>query len=144
MNTHAIHAEASSDAKEARNLQYLKEKGVNLSIEELSKWNNSNNKKKKKKETNYVEKIMIHRKMPCEPGEYKLEIKWKDYDNSYTWKGMREKIMEVPDSLLVGILWICTGRLYRSLWNVLETNPLHWNINWIGRNKQHQHKHNFK
>ncbi len=47
---------------------------------------------------------MIHRKMPCEPGEYKLEIKWKDYDNSYTWKGMREKIMEVPDSLLVGIL----------------------------------------
>lgn len=80
--------------------------------------------------------------MSCKLGEDTLEIKWKDYDNSYTWKGMREKIMEAQYSFFEyyeSVPWVYTENFEMHL-----NYTLHWNTNWIGRNKQHQHKYNFK
>lgn len=93
-------AEKRRDAKVARNQQFLRERGLDLSISELSKLYNNNN-SKKSKETYYVEKILNHRKNKYKTGEYEVEIKWKDYGmESNTWEDMREKILEVPDNFL--------------------------------------------
>jgi hypothetical protein len=92
-------AEKRREAKVARNQQFLKERGLDLSISELNKL--YNNKSKKSQKTYYVEKIVNHRKNKYKTGEYEVEIKWKDYGvESNTWEDMREKILEVPDNFL--------------------------------------------
>ena len=70
-------AEKRREAKVARNQQFLKERGLDLSISELNKL--YNNKSKKSQKTYYVEKIVNHRKNKYKTGEYEVEIKWKDY-----------------------------------------------------------------
>ena len=92
-------AEKRREAKVARNQQFLKERGLDLSMSELNKL--YNNKSKKSKETYYVERIVNHRKNMYITGEYEVEVKWKDFGTeSNTWEDMREKILEVPDNFL--------------------------------------------
>jgi hypothetical protein len=92
-------AEKRREAKIARNQQFLKSKGLDLSISELNKM--YNNKNKRRKETYYVEKIVNHRKNKYITGEYEVEVKWTDYGTeSNTWEDMREKILEVPQTFL--------------------------------------------
>jgi len=131
--------EKRREAKIARNKQFLKEQGLDLSIGQLSKLYNS--KTKKKNETYYVEKIMNHRKNIYKPGEYEVEIKWKGYDNcSNTWEDMREKILEVPDSFLE--YYATTSSEFKDDFTVyLELNPelkqkLKWKNSSASQEKQ--------